>query len=335
MCETRVLDSNLLGIPAGRCPVEVQRQCQEVVRTWRLLLRRGHQLVRDGAWRELGIGAVHLVDPAFTRLAGLQLDAWATVDLRDRWGQSVVDVAERRGVVSERLAEALRLARLDLWEVATPTGPGVVLSRVRDGSALPLHYDVGDPAFPGGSLIAARVLRVGRVSLVLCSTVVKRADAVARLRGVVRGQGSRALVNLALAGARTAIDGDRDLDGEPNWIDVGSATTRRVHQAIDHLVAVHRRSGRDLTKWSAGEVAVRVTASTGPAFEVTVDLGARRRIRCRTRRWTQSAVARELALQAGLSNLYEGDPATTQEWRSVADACAAAATRLRKLSLAA
>lgn len=320
--------AEIIGYPNTMDYADARASIDELHATWALLSTAGDEAFRRGRWRDLGLGAVEVGDPAFVALAGEQCVAWSTLDVRDRWGQTTVDIARRHFPERSLALDALNEARAELWEVATATGPQLVLQRVRDGLHVEVHGIFGSGAFPSGHLFVARVARGLGVNAVVCSTVVRRAAALERLQSDQRAAGG-ALVQLALDAARAVTAEGRGDDDEAPWLEHGPRLTRRVHRAVDDLVGVvaHRAP-----RWRGVDAEGRKVGVDEVAgmVEVFVDLDADRRLRCRREPRVARCVEREIAFQAGLASpLLCGEPGTRDDWELFASSCRQAAARFR------
>ena len=212
---------------------------------WTLLSGHGRERLMSEGWRALGLGLVHIADPAFDVLAGAAATAWATLDARDGWNQTIADIARRQSgwlSAEERgVLRALRSATPQLYEIESHRAPRVVLRRVTDGTPIELHAWLDDGAYPPGTLTVCRVVRHDGLAVSLCSTVVSRHEA-AEL--VCNGRVAPYRLNeLSLRGAVRAIDEARAETTEAVWAHLGPASMRRVTRAAAAFRVAFSRAG--------------------------------------------------------------------------------------------
>ena len=334
---SRSIHPELLHIPAAS--PHARAHLERLARIWSLLRRRGEDLFTEQGWRTLGLGVVQVADPVFDALGLDAGAAWGTIDARDGWGQTVLDVARRqqdwRDPDSQRVIVSLSRAHADLWRVATATAPRIVLHRVRDDSRVTLHAALDEGAYPPGALLAARICRYDDLDVGLCSAVVSRS----RAAELLRGDEPYPLVRLATERAAWAVDSARGALADPKWLVHGPRLMARAHHAAHALRQTASRLGSARHRDAEGRL-VRVDALRG----ITVDVATGRRFRvAKVPPHDVSAVDLELAFQAGLDvrrtaildvrPVFTDAPITRRELAALCDACAGAAIALGSTNL--
>jgi hypothetical protein len=327
----------LISRPAGWTLEDVERWLVDVDQTWNTLARHGSERLHEGGWRRLGVGAIQHVSAVFERLAGPPSVAWSTLDARDDWNQTVVQIALRQRCWftprTRPILRALSNSLFDLYRVATHTSGRLVLERATDGRTFGVHATFDDGAYPRDRYVVARLVVDGAACASIASAVVSGREIHQATRHgapTTRVAWSQLLFDIILDRfSRVAAEGRHDVV-DPVFVSPGPRRTRRLHRAFDAIEAGMTGRTSPSFRFSHREWTLFVEANEVVAVPRS---GARRHLR-RLPEATFATVDREVARQAGIcpsNGLIHGlGDLSLPRWQGVLDALARAARRLHR-----